>query len=185
MSATRRTIAAGALLLPLLLGLPPRAMAAADAEVVGSAVKATYLVKFGSFVEWPPNAFPAPDSPFYLCVAGADPFGRLLEQAAAGQHINQHPIVVRRQVALARNAGCHIVFAAGGPQQSAADALATSVAAPVLTVTDQPPGAGQGIINFVVRDNHIRFEINEGAATQSGLRISSQLLTLAVGARSR
>ena len=34
-------------------------------------VKAAFLCKFGSFVEWPPQAFAGPDSPFVVGVAAA------------------------------------------------------------------------------------------------------------------
>ncbi len=57
---------------------------------------------------------------------------------------------------------------------------------PVLTVTDLPAGAAhKGIINFVVEDNHVRFEIDNRAANESGLRISSQLMALAIGGRTQ
>ena len=36
-------------------------------------VKAAYLYNFAKFVEWPPEAFPAPDAPFAICVLGQDP----------------------------------------------------------------------------------------------------------------
>ena len=36
-----------------------------------------------------------------------------------------------------------------------------------------------GVINFVVRNNKLRFEINLGAGKRAGLMISSQLLKLA------
>jgi hypothetical protein len=52
---------------------------------------------------------------------------------------------------------------------------------PVLTVTDgqTQPGA-TGMINFILVQGHVRFEINRNAAVASRLEISSKLLTLAV-----
>jgi hypothetical protein len=38
----------------------------------------------------------------------------------------------------------------------------------------------RGIINFVISDGHVRFEIDKGAAAVNGLTISSKLLSLAV-----
>jgi hypothetical protein len=78
------------------------------------------------------------------------------------------------------------VFAGEGPRQAVDAALAAAARAPILTVTDLPPAAAaRGIINFVIRDNRVRFEIDDSAAVRSGLRISSQLLNLAVDARQR
>jgi YfiR/HmsC-like len=40
-----------------------------------------------------------------------------------------------------------------------------------------------GVVNFVLRDNRVRFEIDENAASEDGLTISSKLLQLAVRVR--
>jgi hypothetical protein len=37
-----------------------------------------------------------------------------------------------------------------------------------------------GMINFVLEDNRVRFEVNKTAAEQTGMKISSKLLSLAV-----
>jgi hypothetical protein len=55
----------------------------------------------------------------------------------------------------------------------------------VLTVGESPDFLRQGgIINFVLEDGKVRFEINQDAATQADLRISSRLLRLARPERS-
>ena len=149
------------------------------------AIKATYLVKFVGFVEWPAGTFDASSAPINLCVVGAA-FGALLDQAAAGQVIGQHPLAVRPVAAVTRNAGCQVLYAAGSSAQTAEAAIDAVRGAPVLTVTDLPATAsGRGMINFTVQDNHVRFEIDDRQATANGLRISSQLLALAVNNRSR
>jgi hypothetical protein len=49
----------------------------------------------------------------------------------------------------------------------------------VLTVSEVEEFAARGgVINFVLVDNRVRFEINPGAAKRSGLKISSELLRL-------
>jgi hypothetical protein len=156
--------------------------AAAEADApLERAIKATYLYKFAPFVEWPESAFASPQSPFVLCVVGEDPFGDLLNEAVAGQRISGRPIIVQRLPAATRNSGCQILFAAGSPRQSVAAALAAVRGTPVLTVTDdQSNAAAKGIINFVLQENHVRFQINNAAAAASGLVISSKLLSLAV-----
>ncbi len=56
----------------------------------------------------------------------------------------------------------------------------------VLTVTD---GARRpdttGIINFVVIENRVRFEIDDQAASRNGIAISSKLLDLAKSTKRR
>ncbi len=147
-------------------------------------IKATYLYKFGPYVEWPEGAFASPDGPLNLCVVGVDPFGGLLDDAIGDQRINGHPMIVRRMARADRSSGCHIAFFARALTDEAGESLAALHGAPVLTVTDgAAPGRLAGIINFVVRDNRVRFEIDAAAATASGLVISSKLLSLAVATR--
>jgi hypothetical protein len=50
----------------------------------------------------------------------------------------------------------------------------------VLTVTDAAPSGVHGIVNFVLLDDRVRFEIDLGQAARNGIAISSKLLSLAV-----
>lgn len=168
----------------LAIGVLPFAAPSAGAQSAPSLaveVKAAYLDKLGDFVDWPASAFSNPGEPLKLCVAGTDPFGPLLDQATEGKRIDGHPIALVRLDRIERGATCHILFAGGSQKQSVAEALDRVRGAPVLTVTDDSsePGA-RGMVNFVMRDNRIRFEIDADSATQSGLAISSKLLRLAV-----
>jgi hypothetical protein len=151
-------------------------------DTLESAVKATYLYKLAAFVAWPPGALPA-DS-LVLCVVGNDPFGTVLDQAVAGQTIQQRPIVVRRYGTITANPGCQLMYVAGSDAQPVANVLAAVRGEPVLTVTDGQSDANTaGTINFVLQDGYVRFEIDPRMATQSGLNISSKLLSLAVRLR--
>ncbi|MBV8777045.1 MAG: YfiR family protein [Alphaproteobacteria bacterium] len=168
----------------LWLGLAA-APAPAQDNSLELAVKATYLVRFAAFVEWPQAAFESPTSPLNLCIAGGA-LGPVVEQAASGQAVGQHPIAVRLIAAAAHGAGCHILFAGGTSQQSVDTALIAVRREPVLTVTDLPAAAAlKGVINFVMQAGHVRFEIDEREAAAGGLRISSQLLALAVNIGAR
>jgi hypothetical protein len=56
----------------------------------------------------------------------------------------------------------------------------------VLTITDSARNArAKGIVHFVLRDNRVRFEIDEQAAAENGLVISSKVLGLAISVRPR
>lgn len=67
-----------------------------------------------------------------------------------------------------------------------AEVVAALQGAPVLTVTDAPQGdATGGVINFVLIDGRVRFDIDQRAAQDNHLVISSKLLGLAVRVRNR
>jgi hypothetical protein len=148
------------------------------------AVKATFLYKFGDFVSWPADAAAVPGAPVNICIAGDDPFGKLLDDAVAGKRIAWREIVLHRlNDSILRDgdaAACQILYA-HGPR--AADVLNAVGGKPVLTVTDAAPDTAKGVINFVLKDNRVRFEIDARAAAAVGLDISSQLLTLAIAVR--
>jgi hypothetical protein len=151
--------------------------AARAAEPLEYAVKAAYLAKFPFYVDWPPTVFPAPGSPLNLCVVGEDPFGSILDEAVAGQQVQGHAVTVRRLKAAARDPACHIAYLG-------ADARAENWrGSSALVVTD---GANtSGVISFVVKDNRVRFIVDDEAAAQSGLAISSKLLSVALAVRPR
>jgi hypothetical protein len=159
---------------------------AAAIEATETAIKAVYLYKFGFFVEWPSAAFPSADSPLALCVVGDDPFGATLDDAVKGQKIGNHPIAVRRLAAISRDSGCHIVYLANSASARTTQTLAALKGSDVLTVTDIAPGGDEaGIINFVTKDNRVRFDIDDAAAAAGGLTISSRLLNLALDVKPR
>jgi hypothetical protein len=56
----------------------------------------------------------------------------------------------------------------------------------VLTVTDTGGSPGDiGIIDFVLKDNRVRFNVDDAAAEHNGLTISSRLLVLALNVKQR
>ena len=175
-----------ALAAALAATLAAGAAMAAESNPLESSVKAAYLSKFGNFVHWPASAFAAPASPVTLCVAGDDPFGETLDKAVSGQHIGARAIAVRRLKTVERNSGCQILFIGGSSVEPAAQALAAVRGTGVLTVTDaDSDGGAAGIVRLVVKDNHVRFDIDDQAAAQSGLTISSELLKLALSVKPR
>ena len=78
-----------ATLLALICCLP--AAGPARAQPTEAAVKATFLPKFARYVAWPAGRPPAAGAPFMLCVIGHDPFGSLLDQAAAAARSSRGP----------------------------------------------------------------------------------------------
>lgn len=162
---------------PAVIGHQPQALELA--------VKATFLPKFLSYVEWPHAAIPPLAEPFQLCVIGRDPFGARLDQAIAGQRVDQHPIIVRRMETTTDAKSCRLAFVGGSPGQSAEQALKTLQGTPVLTVTDARLGNARGMVHFALKDGRVRFHIDDTDAAASKLAISSRLLDLALSVRSR
>ena len=182
MSERRALSAATRLLLALALVV---GAAPALAQPTEQAVKAAFIPKFARYVEWPAGATPGARDHFHLCVIGRDPFGRLLDQAAAGEQIEGHGVTIRRMPTPDGAAGCHLAFVQGS---SAADTTRFLLALrrhSILTITDSRAGPQRGMIHFTVAGGRVRFFIDEAAASERGMSISSRLLALALGVRQR
>ncbi len=170
---------------PFILLLVMVAAVPARAETSDEAVKAAFLPRFTRYVEWPRPSLPPAGQPLQLCIIGADPFGRLVDNAAAGQSTDGRPIALRRMPDAAGARGCHIAYVRGTRGQPTGQLLAALSRLPVLTVTDASSGGQRGMIHFVVAGGRVRFFIDEAQAGARGLGISSRLLALALGVRTR
>lgn len=157
----------------------------AQAEVsLEYAVKAAYLPKFIPFITWPDSSFTAPDAPVTICVLGADPFGGKLEQAAGELKSGDRTITVRHLPASTEVASCQVIFLDKADETAAEGVLDAVKDKPVVTVTDSGLKA-HGVISFVIEANHVRFDIDQAAAAQGGMSISSKLLSLARAVKPR
>lgn len=144
-------------------------------------VKAAFLYNFAKFVEWPPGSFANGAAPLRICVLGQDPFGEELHNVASDKIVNGHKLVVDAVADAAAARGCHILFIAASKKAEMKQILESLRGADVLTVGDTKGFAKLGgMINFVLEDNRVRFEVNKTAAEQTGLKISSKLLSLAL-----
>lgn len=159
--------------------------AAADNEAGEYAVKAAYLSKFGRYVEWPGATFSSPGAALTLCIAGEDPFGSVLDKVAADESIGGRPIAVRRLKTVGRDSGCHILYVGGSDRVRTRQAVEAVRGSGVLTVSDVRGMEIGAIINFVIKDNRVRFDIDEEAALQNEIAMSSKLLSLALNVKRR
>jgi hypothetical protein len=139
-------------------------------------VKAAYLLNFARFVEWPAPQPGQGNEPFSICIVGDDPFHGALERLVAGEAVGGRPINVRR---LSRwQEPCRILFVSRSSRDTFRILLQTGRG--VLTVGEAPGFLNDGgMINFVVEDRKVKFEVSLKAATESTVRISSRLLSVA------
>lgn len=172
-------------LLPGAMLCAALAIGPARAQTSEEAVKAAFLPRFARYVTWPGGALPAASAPFQLCVLGRDPFGPMLDRAAAGELIDGRGVTVRRIASAAQSGGCHLAFVQGNAAPDTGRMLLALRSRPILTVTDARAGPQRGMIHFTVADGRVRFFIDDAAAAERGLVISSRLLALAAGVRQR
>jgi hypothetical protein len=146
----------------------------------GYEVKTAFLFNFAKFIDWPPNSFASPQSPFTICVLGQNPFGNILNDTLQGKMIGDRPLAVRllRDKTEARQ--CQMVFISSSEGAQLAEIIGSLNGANVLLVGEMNGFAALGgTIEFTIGDNHVGFTINSDAVGRSGLKFSSKLLALA------
>lgn len=153
---------------------------AAEAVPLEYQIKAAFLFNFAKFVEWPSQLFPDAQTPMTIGVLGASPFGDVPEVLAQGQTLNGRHFAVKYSGNIEDLKSCHILFISGSERASAPQILEILKGTSILTVSDIDSFTQSGgIVRFIQKDNKIRFEINQKAAEEARLKISSKLLSLA------
>jgi len=150
----------------------------AQADISQQQVEAAYLYKFGAYVTWPDKSFAAPDSPIVIGVADAGTLADDLSGMVAGRAVGGRPLVVRRVRDGDALTGLHILFIGSGAQGGGL--FESAHGHPILVVTEGKDGLTLGgAVSFVVVDDRVRFDVSLDAVQQNGLKLSSQLLSVA------
>ena len=160
-------------------------------------VKAAFLYNFLKFVDWPNGKAADAKKPIILGIIGKDPFGNAFEPVK-DKPVKGRKVVIKRfkEVAELKKSGqegkaaldkqieemreCHLLFACSSEKDNIKEIIAAVKDRSVLTVADTKDFLKSGgIINFVMEEQKVRFEISVSAAKRSKLKIRSQLLRLA------
>jgi hypothetical protein len=143
-------------------------------------VKAAFLFNFAKFVEWPPSSFSDASAALRICVLGRDPFGEELRNITKDKTVNGRRLEVDEGIDLQVARTCHILFIATSETVRLKQILESLQGSDALTVGDTKGFIEQGgMINFVLENSRVQFEVNRKAAEQCGLKISSKLLSVA------
>lgn len=163
-------------------------------------IKAAFLYNFIKFVDWPKEKMADSNEPITIGIIGSKYFVKALEPLI-------HKKIKNRNISIKYFEGyeklkksqedndrqwdqkiealktCHVLMFCicdSVPIENSSQIIKALKGSPVLTVgeTDGFLEYG-GIINFLMEDKKVRFEINVTAAKKSKLKISSKLLRLA------
>ncbi len=151
-----------------MLGGPALAQEAREYQL-----KAAFIYEFLSLVEWPSK-----DGVMRLGVLGADPFGESLEalkkQTFHGESLE---IVHLRDPDFT---GLDAVFVSVSQVREQHLIIHNLEGLSVLSISDIPDfGKAGGMITIVNKANRVRFQVNQEALKQAGLKADAKLVQLA------
>lgn len=141
-------------------------------------LKAAFIYNFTRFIEWDDDVFP---NDFVIGVLGNSMIDEPLEEIAQSHKAVNKEIKIRRFTSLDEIEKCNILFISKNVKISLVDILAKTDLKKTLIISEKENYAKQGAcINFVIINKKLKFEVNIKAIDNAGLKISSQLLKLAI-----
>jgi len=186
------------LLIVFLIVLPvPAVVWAESAPTQEYQIKAAFLYNFLKFVDWPKEKMADSNEPIIIGIAGKDPFGNAFDPVRDKKVKNRKVVVkrfggfaevkksgenrnaeVQRQVTALRK--CYLLFICSSEEKKLKEIISLVKDHSVLTVADTKGFLESGgVINFIIQEKKVRFEINTVAAKRAKLEIRSKLLRLA------
>ena len=125
-------------------------------KISEEALKAAFIFHFFNFVEWSDH-----QENFYVCIPDDEALREVAAQELADKIVNQRKVVV-----VEHSDGCHVLIS-NDPGQTET----------TLTIGSLNKGA---MLEFRIIDHKLKFAISPQHIKESKLKISSQLLKLAI-----
>jgi hypothetical protein len=143
-------------------------------------VKAAMVYNLAKFVDWPGRTSSDDSTPLTICWLGSGPLAEEL-QAIDGKLVRNRPVVVRQVKTTAEVGDCQILVLDRTQQAQLPGVLKMADWNKIFTISDiKGFAAAGGMLGFVNDGGKVRFEINLAAVEAANIKVSSQVLSLAV-----
>lgn len=141
-----------------------------------SVLKAAFIYNFTKYIEWSSDS----RVEFTIAVIGNSPVFQSLTDMAVTKTAGGKKINVIRYENPDEIEDCNILFISSDNPYSISSILQHTHQG-TLTISESPGYARKGTcINFVIKDDKLKFEANVKSIFDAGLKASSQLLKLAI-----
>jgi hypothetical protein len=135
-------------------------------------VKAAFLFRFLSFIEWPEPS----SAPLVVGFVGAEEIAAGMERLVPGRSAQGRPVTVRRLKPGESVSGTHLVMVG----RAESERIAPLAKQGTLVVGEAERALERGAaINFLIDEGRVRFEVSLPAAERARVRISSRMLAVA------
>ncbi len=172
----RRIIQLSLFVLLMLLAVLGYAEYKANAE---QKLKVALIYKLTKFVEWPEKTAEKSDS-FGICLIGMDAFGSVIDvlkkRNVDGQKINIRRIVYTDKI----DENCSLIYI-NVPNRADLELIIRKLQnRPVLSISEHKEFVEMGgIVQLILSNNRMAFNINYDSSVKAGLSIAAPLLELA------
>ncbi len=140
--------------------------------------KAVFIYNFLKYIQWPDDDTA---QPFHIAIIGDAEILTPLQEIEKKKTVHNRKIKVTTISAVEEIPACHMLFVSRSEKDNLKKIREAVRGKNILTIGDTEGFAKKGIaINFVIVDEKIRFRINSTVLDDLKLRVSSQLLKLAL-----
>ncbi|NCP45534.1 MAG: hypothetical protein COW67_04635 [Flavobacteriales bacterium CG18_big_fil_WC_8_21_14_2_50_32_9] len=141
-------------------------------------LKAVFIYNFTKYIEWPKTY---QEGYFVLGVVGETPLFSELTKMAQTKKIGTQSILVKKFSEIADIDKCHLLYITDDKSIEINAILKKTKSTSTLIITEQEGLVDKGAgINFVIRENKQKFEMNKRNIEIQKLKVSSNLEALAV-----
>ena len=141
-------------------------------------MQAAFIYNFTLLVNWPAS-YQSGD--FVIAVLGNSPINKELEEMAKQKKAGNQTIIIKKISSPAEIGNAQMVYVPNGSKGKIPDVVSKTGSNATLIITEtEGAGANGSIINFILIDEKLKFEINESKATSKGLKLAANLLKLGI-----
>lgn len=136
-----------------------------------------FVYNFTKYIQWPAST----DKKIIGVVGGDSEAMAAFEKMAKAKSGSGVTYVVKKVMSPVDADECHLIFVPDSESDKAQVFAAKAAGKGQLVITEKDGYSKKGgMINFITKDGKLRFELNQEAINRTGLKVSSQLLSLAI-----
>jgi hypothetical protein len=164
------------LLLIISLGM---LILASDTFAQEAKFKATFTLNFIRYIGWPEDAT---KGDFVIGVLRNKEIADHMREQSAGKKFGFQDVVIKEFKNVEEISKCQVIYVSSmvNISKNAATIIQKAGGKNVLLITETEGAASHGAaINFVIRDEKLKFELSKSNASKYGLQLSSKLESMA------
>lgn len=146
------------------------------AQASASQAQAIFIYNFTRLIEWPNK-----DGDFVIANIGSNELHADLEKFTTGKRVGAQRIVVKKYKDVSEIEKCNIIIVGSSKTSRLQEIIEKIGRNHTLIVTEKAGSLDLGsAINFVMNNDKLKFELRSANTSKHGLKISSQLESMAI-----